>query len=362
MRVLVLGAGTIGTTIAAMLAQSGDYWVTLADSNPECLKRVSRDDIERRVVDVGQAEALREALAGQGAVVSALPFFLNSRLAEAARASGAHYFDLTEDVATPQAIRAIAADADTAFVPQCGLAPGFVGIVARGLVRRFERVRAVRLRVGALPRYTTNPLKYNLTWSTEGLINEYCNPCEAIRHGKRTLLPPLQGLERFSFDGVDYEAFNTSGGLGTLAETLEGEVESLDYKTVRYPGHRDIMELLLDGLRLRERRELLVELLQTALPTTAQDVVLVFVSIVGLRGGRLVEETFARKIHGGEAGQSLSAIQQTTAAGLCAMVELLRRGRLPQKGFVPQEAADLGDFLGTPFAEVFRSGSGAEFP
>ncbi len=89
MRVLVLGAGTIGTTIAAMLAQSGDYWVTLADSNPECLKRISRDDIERRVVDVGQAEALREALAGQGAVVSALPFFLNTRLAEAARESGA---------------------------------------------------------------------------------------------------------------------------------------------------------------------------------------------------------------------------------------------------------------------------------
>ena len=361
MRVLVLGAGTIGATIAGMLAGSG-YEVTLADSSPEALRRVRRDDISSRVLDVGDRTALEAALANQEAVVSALPFFLNIGIAEAARAAEAHYFDLTEDVATTAAVRAVAADARTAFVPQCGLAPGFVGIVARALTRRFERVRAVRLRVGALPRYTTNPLKYNLTWSTEGLINEYCNPCEAIRHGKRTLLPPLQGLERFSFDGIDYEAFNTSGGLGTLTETLEGEVESLDYKTVRYPGHRDIMELLLDGLRLRDRRELLIELLQTALPTTAQDVVLVFVSVIGIRDGRLVEETFARKVHGGEAGQTLSAIQQTTAAGLCAMVELLRRGRLPRQGFVPQEAADLGDFLGTPFAEVFRSGSGAEFP
>jgi saccharopine dehydrogenase (NAD+, L-lysine-forming) len=362
MRVLVLGAGTIGATIAGMLAGTDSYAVTLADARPEALERIRRNDISLRALDVEDRAALETALAKQDAVVSALPFFLNTGIAEAARAAEAHYFDLTEDVATTAAVRAVAADARTAFVPQCGLAPGFVGIVAHALTRRFERVRAVRLRVGALPRYTTNPLKYNLTWSTEGLINEYCNPCEAIRHGKRTLVPPLQGLERFSFDGIDYEAFNTSGGLGTLTETLEGKVESLDYKTVRYPGHRDIMELLLDGLRLRERRELLVELLQTALPTTAQDVVLVFVSIVGTREGRLVEETFARKIHGGEAGQTLSAIQQTTAAGLCAMVELLRRGHLPQKGFVPQEAADLGDFLATPFAEVFRSGSGAEFP
>ncbi|MFX9180922.1 saccharopine dehydrogenase C-terminal domain-containing protein, partial [Acinetobacter baumannii] len=96
---------------------------------------------------------------------------------------------------------------------------------------------------GALPLYPTNGLKYNLTWSTDGLINEYCNPCEAIVDGQMREVLPLEGLEHFSLDGLDYEAFNTSGGLGTLCETLEGRVDSLDYKTVRYPGHREIVKL-----------------------------------------------------------------------------------------------------------------------
>ena len=120
------------------------------------------------------------------------------------------------------------------------------------------------MRVGALPQFPTNELKYNLTWSTDGLINEYCNPCEAIHDGKSIDVLPLEGLEHFSLDGVDYEAFNTSGGLGTLCETLEGQVRELNYKTVRYPGHRDLMAFLMNELRLSERRELLKDILENA--------------------------------------------------------------------------------------------------
>jgi saccharopine dehydrogenase-like NADP-dependent oxidoreductase len=354
MRVLILGGGTIGSTIAAMLAGSGDYRVTVADRDAGALARVGRRrGIERRAVDVTDPAALRTAAEGHDAVVSALPYFLNPAVAEAAKAAGAHYLDLTEDRATTAAVRSLAEGAQTAFVPQCGLAPGFIGIAAHDLASRFEKLRWVRMRVGALPRNPTNALKYNLTWSTDGLINEYCNPCEAIRGGRRIEAEPLEGLERFSVDGVEYEAFNTSGGLGTLCETLEGRVDTLDYKTVRYPGHREIMRILLDDLRLSERRELLKDVLEAAVPATAQDVVLVFIAVSGWRGGRLLEENFVRKVYGGEAPGDASAIQKTTAGGLCAMLDLLRAGKLPQRGFVRQEDARLEDVLSNRFGRIY---------
>ena len=141
-----------------------------------------------------------------------------------AREAGCHYFDLTEDVAATRAIKQLAEGASTAFMPQCGLAPGFIGIVAHHLAQGFDTLHEVKMRVGALPAFPTNALKYNLTWSVDGLINEYCHPCEAIRGGKNIEVLPLEGLEHFSLDGTEYEAFNTSGGLGTLCETLRRQV------------------------------------------------------------------------------------------------------------------------------------------
>jgi saccharopine dehydrogenase-like NADP-dependent oxidoreductase len=359
MRVIVFGAGKVGATIIDMLAAGGRYAVTAADRDSAVLARVPAG-IKSELVDVAEEGAVRAAIAGHDAVVSACPFFVNPTIAAAARGAGAHYFDLTEDVETTAAVRKIADGAATAFVPQCGLAPGFVGIVAHALAQRFERLRSVRLRVGALPRYPSNALKYNLTWSTDGLINEYCNPCEAIESGRRVALQPLEGLERFALDGVEYEAFNTSGGLGTLCETLAGRVESLNYKTVRYPGHRDIARLLLEDLRLKDRRELLKDVLENAVPVTAQDVVLIVVAVSGWTAdGRLVEETYARRVFGDERAGGASAIQRTTASGLCTMVDLLRRGRLPASGFVPQEQARLDEFLESPFAAVYGGGEEA---
>jgi saccharopine dehydrogenase-like NADP-dependent oxidoreductase len=353
-KVLVLGAGKIGGAIVDMLAATGDYLVTVADRDEARLARMAPGKARRRRVDVADPQALAEAAEGKDVVVSALPFFLNPAAAAAAAAAGAHNFDQTEDVATTKAVRALAAGADTAFVPQCGLAPGFVSIVANDLARRFETLRDVHMRVGALPQFPVNGLKYNLTWSTDGLINEYCNPCEAIHEGRAVEVMPLEGLERFSLDGIDYEAFNTSGGLGTLCETLEGRVGSLNYKTVRYPGHRDIVKLLLEDLRLKERRPLLKDVLETAIPITHQDVVLIFVTVAGERDGRLTQETYAKKIYAREIdGRLVSAIQITTAAGLCAMVDLQGQGRLPARGFVRQEQAELGDFLANRFGRAF---------
>ena len=252
-------------------------------------------------------------------------------------------------------IKQLAEGAPTAFMPQCGLAPGFIGIVAHHLAQGFDTLHEVKMRVGALPAFPTNALKYNLTWSVDGLINEYCHPCEAIRGGRNIEVLPLEGLEHFSLDGTEYEAFNTSGGLGTLCETWAGKVRNLDYKTVRYPGHRDLMQFLLGDLGLKGDQENLKAIMRKSMPATMQDVVLVFVTVSGMKNGVLLQEVFARKIFATRDGaQPLSAIQITTAAGICAAVDLFREGKLPQQGFVRQEQVALPDFLANRFGSAYQ--------
>ena len=307
--ILVIGAGKIGQVVADLLAGSGDYSVTLADRDAAALdalgsSALADSRVQRLALDVADDASLQRALDGRYAVLSAAPFHLTERIAEVARATGVHYLDLTEDVASTRRIRALAEGARSALIPQCGLAPGFIAIVAADLAARFERLDTVRLRVGALPAYPSNALNYNLTWSTDGVINEYIEPCEAIVDGRRTEVPALEEREEFALDGVLYEAFNTSGGLGTLCETLEGKVRTLNYRTIRYPGHAAIMKALLHDLRLRDRRDVLKDILENAVPTTTQDVVIIFVTV-----GRL-----ARRPAG--------------AGDLCAQ-DLQRNGRRP---------------------------------
>jgi saccharopine dehydrogenase-like NADP-dependent oxidoreductase len=187
------------------------------------------------------------------------------------------------------------------------------------------------------------------------LINEYCHPCEAIREGQRLEVLPLEGLEHFSLDGTEYEAFNTSGGLGTLCETLAGRVRTLDYKSVRYPGHCALMRMLLEDLQLRDDQPTLKDILRKSVPGTMQDVVLVFVTVSGLRDGSFVQEVFARKIFADhDDGAPLSAIQITTAAGVCAAVDLFREGKLPRRGFIRQEQVELPDFLANRFGAAYQ--------
>jgi saccharopine dehydrogenase-like NADP-dependent oxidoreductase len=351
---ILLGAGKIGETIAQLLHESGDYALTVADQDAERLARVAALGVATSHADFNSAPALAKLIGGHAMVISASPYYLTPLIAEAAAVAGAHYFDLTEDVASMRRVKAIAADAATALVPQCGLAPGFISILAHAMTRGFDSLRDVQMRVGALPMYPTNALKYNLTWSTDGLINEYCNPCEAIIDGRQRETLALEEIEAFSLDGVSYEAFNTSGGLGTLCDTLAGRVENLNYKTVRYPGHRDLVKMLIRDLRLGQRREILKDVLEASVPMTRQDVVLVFVTVSGMKEGRLTQESFAKKIYSKTLGDRLySAIQITTAAGVCAMVDLVREGALPGRGFVRQEDADLSRFLANRFGRYY---------
>lgn len=353
--VVVMGAGKIGGAIALMLAETGDYKILVADRDQAQLEKVDRHPLISTIaINIGDREALVGTLKGKFAVLSAAPYNLTARIAEAALEARVHYLDLTEDVATTRMVEELAKGAQTAFIPQCGLAPGFISIVANDLTTRFDTLDSVRMRVGALPQYPSNALNYNLTWSTDGLINEYIEPCEAVVEGKITAVPAMEEREEFSLDGVTYEAFNTSGGLGTLAKSLEGRVRTMNYRTIRYPGHQAIIKTLLNDFNLKNRRDVLKDLFENALPATMQDVVVIFVTVCGWKDGRYLQETYANKVYAGMvAGKKMSAIQVTTAAGITTVLDLLADGKLPQQGFVRQEEITLADFLGNRFGRVY---------
>lgn len=358
--ILVVGAGKIGATIADLLLNSGEYRVDLADQSDVALAQAAaslaqhQSSLRLSPLDVADTPSLLRRLAGKAAVLSAAPYHLTTAIAQAAVAQAVHYLDLTEDVAQTRAIRVMAESADCALIPQCGLAPGFISIIAQHLADRFDQLDSLRLRTGALPQYPANALNYNLTWSTDGVINEYCQPCEAIAHGAKIEVPALEECEEFSLDGVRYEAFNTSGGLGSLCDSLLGRVRELNYRSIRYPGHAAIMKALLQDLRLCERRDLLKDILEHALPGTHQDVVVIFVTATGRRGGRFLQESYAHKIYSRLSdGRPRSAIQATTAAGICAVLDLLLTGLLPDRGLIRQEQISFDQFIANRFGRLY---------
>ncbi len=384
--VLVLGAGKVGKSVAELLlgAGGGAYRVTVADrdeanlrtaeSNLQRLKGLVKHAVEFAVkrVDVSDMAAVRGVMAGHDYVVCMLPFNFVAGIAELANELGVHYFDVTEDVETTDRVRAIAEQgrAKVALVPQCGLAPGYIAIAANDIAREFTEIHDLTLRVGALPQFPTNQLKYNITWSTAGVVNEYCEPCRVMLGGKTVAVPALEGLENFSFEGVEYEAFYTSGGVGSLIESMaeKGKVSAetrIAYKTIRYPGHNTLMKFLLQDLRLGNEhaaptakgrvfdRALAVDLLDQGIAATTQDVVVLFVNCIGIKDGRREQVNFKRAVKSRELwGRVWPAIELTTAAGVCGMVELHRTGKLPATGLVKQEQATVEMFGAMEFGRL----------
>jgi saccharopine dehydrogenase-like NADP-dependent oxidoreductase len=234
------------------------------------------------------------------------------------------------------------------------------------------------LRVGALPQYPTNALKYNVTWSTAGVVNEYCEPCNVMLDGQFVKVPALEGLENFSFEGVEYEAFYTSGGVGSLVDTLVAEKKTagetkIAYKTIRYPGHRDLMKFLLQDLRLGVEhaeptksgkvfdRRLAMDLLDHSIARTFQDVVVVFINCIGMKNGQRQQVNYQRSIRSTDMfGRVWPAIELTTAAGVCAMVDLHRLGKLRKTGFIKQEECTLAMFNESMFGMAFENPTGIE--
>ncbi len=358
--VMITGAGKIGSLIACLLTNSGSYQVHLADVefNGSDVKRLlaALPEVKTVALDVKDQQATQAYMTKHNiiAVISSLPYFLNTYVAQAAKAAKAHYFDLTEDTSVTDAVKAIALNAETAFVPQCGLAPGFISIAANSLMQEFEQCFHAKLRVGALPQRANNALQYSLTWSTDGVINEYGNPCFGIEGGKSVMMAPLEGLEAIQIDGCEYEAFNTSGGLGSLAELYAGKVQTMNYKTMRYPGHCEKMRLLMNDLRLNDDRVTLKRILENAIPKTYQDIVIVYVTVEGIKRGELTEKSYVKKVYPEIIrGLEWSAIQVSTASGICAVVDLVLGQENEYKGLILQEKFQLSRVLENRFGQYY---------
>jgi saccharopine dehydrogenase-like NADP-dependent oxidoreductase len=347
-RVLLFGYGLIGETIKQFLTANG-YMV------------VAVDHVQRTGVDIifnvkkEPHTAICDLIVNTDTdyIINAMPYMFNTKIARAVAATNTLYFDLSEDTQSAKDIWELAQTHPQAgFMTRCGLAPGAVGIIAYDLMQTFDTVLNVNMRVGALPRATNNHMQYYLTWSSEGLINEYCNECQVVRNYKVDHEPALEGYELISIDGIQYEAFNTSGGIGSLldmVQSTEQKISAMDYKTMRYPGHHQLIKFLYDDLNMGSNKELFTKLFNQSVPHIYNDVVVIYVQVTGMKNGRYVSESYTNQIYG-EPG--LSAIQKTTASGVCAAVHWAASGARPA-GLIFNEA--ISRSLDTnPFWDVYR--------
>lgn len=352
MRMLVLGAGRMGLgAVHDLVSQSDVTEVTVADYD-----RAKADDIAARYPDKARAAqidcndqaAVIALMRGHASAISCVNYWLNERLARAAIEAGTHFCDLggNNDVVDKElALDSEARAAGVNIVPDCGLAPGMVAVLAAHGASKFQQLDAIHIRVGGLPQNPKPPLDYQLVFSVEGLINEYIEPARVIRDGKVVTVESMTEIESLSFPEpfTTMEAFQTSGGTSTLVETFLGQVRDLDYKTIRYPGHcakfKTMIDLGLcssapidvDGTAVKPRR-VLGELLVKNLPHDEPDVVLVRVEFAG-EGRRLRYDIIDR--YDPETG--LSAMMRTTAFPASIVALMMARAQTTSRGALPQE-------------------------
>lgn len=347
-RVLVVGLGNVGELLARLLQRAG-FAVTGADL-------ATRGPMPFAVteLDVTVPGALERALEETDAVVSCLPFRFNRVVAEASMQAGVHYFDLSEDVTSAHRVAELARGAPVAIVPGCGLAPGLIAIVGAALAAGFDRLQSLELKVGALPRNPSGLLGYAFNWSPEGVVNEYLNDCEVIRDGRLRLVPAMSDLETVWIGGTRLEAFATSGGLGTMCDSFEGRLDRLDYKTLRYPGHCQLMRFFFDELHMRQDRSLAGRILVQAKPPVDDDVVYLYAAAEGERAGLHVREEVVRSYVPLQLeGRRWRAISWTTAASACAVAELVADGALSARGLIRQEDVGYEALASTSAGRLF---------
>ena len=364
MKYLVLGAGMMGSAAAYDLAKSGpDNQVILADINIQTAKRSAgaiAPNVQPVRLDVNSNRDLVEVMKGCVAVISAVTYSVNLQVTRAALQAGVHVCDLggNNDVVEKQlALDGEARTKGVTVIPNCGLAPGLINILAVTASKEFDTLDSIRLRVGGLPRHPRPPLNYQIVFSVEGLINEYVEQALVIQDGELKHIESMSGLEEIEFPepfGM-LEAFATSGGLSTLPELFAGRVKTLDYKTIRYPGHCEKFKTLLDlGFATREpmmvggsvktNREFFADLLGKKLDFGDKDVVLARATITGTRKG--AEKVLAYEFvdHYDETA-SITAMMRATAFPTSITAQMLANGTIRERGVKPPEQCVPGDAL-----------------
>jgi len=366
MKALVLGAGLMGRAIVYDLARSLSVeGVVVADLDrslaEEVAKRYGNDRTSAEYVDVRDHERVVALMKGFDVVVSAVPLYHNEDLTRAAIEAKANLCDLggsDEIVARQKALHEDARQAGITIVPNCGLAPGMANVIALHGLKRFDSVSELRIRVGGLPENPRPPLNYQLVFAVEGLIKEYTGKAKVLRGGQIQYLDALTEIEAIDFPRPlgRLEAFLTSGGASLLPEILQGRVQTLDYKTIRYPGHAEKMKTLLElgfgsaepisiGGHLTTARELFGELLKRRLTFNDKDVVLVRVLLRGIRSGREARVAYTM-IDRYDDTTSLTAMMRTTGFPTSIIAQMIISGEISAKGvYCPEECVPAEIFI-----------------
>lgn len=370
MKILVLGAGRMGHgAVFDLVRNSPDVSaVTIADADLAKAKTIAGSFTEKPVAAVAfeaaNETAAVELMRGHDSVISCVNYWYNVPLSRAAIAAGSNFCDLGGNntiVDQQLALDAEARDAGISIIPDCGLAPGMVSILAMHGTAQFEEVEEIHIRVGGLPQKPEPPLDYQLVFSVEGLINEYVEPARVIRDGKIVDVESMTEIEEIAFDGFPpLEAFQTSGGTSTLPETFRADIRELDYKTIRYAGHCAKFKAMIDlGLCSSEEvatsdgsfvpRKAFGKLLELNLPADGPDYVLVRVDVVGDGGKRFRMDIVDRQ----DEANGVSAMMRTTAFPASIIAQMMAKGEVLARGATPQEkAVDPKKFL----AELQRRG------
>ena len=349
-KILVLGLGKVGSLVGTLLSEN--FSVTgLDQKKPHYNYNLPFETI---MADVSNSDYMNLIMKDYDAVVSALPFFMNREIAKIAHDLSIHYFDLTEDVETTKYIQKLSKTSKKVMAPQCGLAPGLIGIIGSDLTKSFDELRDIELRVGALPRYPNGQLAYSFTWSPHGVINEYLNDAEVIQNRVKKTVPSLDGFEYINIEGQEFEAFTTSGGLGTMCDSFEGKLDTLNYKTIRYPGHGKLMRFLMYELILKNDKDKLEKILSNAKPPVDDDVVYIYAVVEGWKKKKISRSEFFKPYYPLEIqGKKWRAISWTTAASVVGVVEMVALGKISSKGFIKQEEIPYSEFLKTKCGKFF---------
>ncbi|MEO0071256.1 MAG: saccharopine dehydrogenase C-terminal domain-containing protein [candidate division WOR-3 bacterium] len=348
MRVLIFGSGLMAKPIAYDLIRQEDVErVYLIDVNARRLKELRRwlNSPKVKVYQMDATDKRILPLLGEcGVAISCVPYEYNLKLTRLAIAAKTNFCDLGGNntiVRRQLALSPLAEEAGITVIPDCGLAPGMTNILAADGFNRLDKTEAVHIRVGGLPRNPKPPFFYRLLFSGQGLLNEYAEPCLILRDGRVKRVKPLTEPEEISFPKPfsQLEAFHTSGGSSTLPETFQGKVKSLDYKTIRYPFHRVIFQLLLKaavGDWQRYPRAILGYALEKTLGFETDDVVLLRVDVMGKKGKERKMVRY-QLIDYADSKIGLTAMMRTTGFSAAIVALMLAREEIEAKGVLPQE-------------------------
>ena len=358
MRMLVLGAGLQGSACAYDLLQNPDVKeVRLADLHTGHLEHFLAPYSGERLIftplDVRDKEAVLALMRQCDAAMSAIPYYFNYELAELAVEAGVHFSDLggnTEIVFKQKTLDAQARKKNITVIPDCGLAPGMVNILAEHAIRQLDKVETVRIYVGGLPQEPEPPLNYQIVYSLEGVLDYYTTLSWVLRNGKRTQVKALSEIEAVRFSIGELEGFHTAGGLSTMAFRYEGKIPTMEYKTLRYPGHARIMEAIRElgllelnpvdvkGMKVVPRDLVVAAMGPKLTKPNARDLVAMRVFAEGTKGGKPKRVGWELVDYYDEKS-GISAMERSTGYSLSITGQMQARGEIGKAGvFTPDEA------------------------